>query len=73
MELIDTPAKIRCEMGACKNFAAKTVKMSRVGIRSRLHICDDCLRQLYTLIGKEVVPKSIETAGKRKTAKGESK
>lgn len=62
MELIDAKYKIRCEMGACKNMASKTVKLNRVGIKSSLHICDDCLRELYARIGETLVPKSIETA-----------
>ncbi len=65
MELTDAKYKIRCEMGACKNIATKTVKLSRVGIKSSLHICDDCLKELYGLIGSTIVPKSIETAVKK--------
>lgn len=64
MELVDTKYKIRCEMGACKNLASKTVKLSRAGIKSHLHVCDDCLKELYGLIGATLVPKSIETGRK---------
>lgn len=66
MELIETNRKIRCEMGACKNLADKSIKMNRVGIKSQIHVCDDCLRELYGLIGSSLVPKSIETANKGK-------
>lgn len=65
MELVETKYKIRCEMGACKNRAAHTIKMSRTGIRSRIHVCDECLRELYSLIGACVIPRSIETACKK--------
>lgn len=65
MELIDTKYKIKCEMGACNNRAAHTIKFNRVGIGSRLHVCDKCLNELYSLIGAAVVPKSIETAKKK--------
>ncbi len=65
MELIDTKYKIKCEMGACNNRASKTIKFNRVGIGSRLHVCDKCLIQLYNLIGASLVPKSIETAKKK--------
>lgn len=65
MELADTNVKIRCEMGACKNTAAKTIKLSRVGIKSSIHICDRCMKELYALIGSSLIPKSIET-GKKK-------
>ncbi|MDE6398960.1 MAG: hypothetical protein K2L51_06535 [Clostridiales bacterium] len=65
MELQDAKCKIRCEMGACNNMATKTVKMRRVGIRSSLHICDACLKELYERIGETLIPKSIETAAKK--------
>ena len=65
MELIENKCKIGCEMGACKNRATKTIKFSRVGIKSRLHVCDDCLKELYSLIGARYVPKSIETANRK--------
>lgn len=65
MDLTKTEYKIRCEMGACKNLAAATIKMSRVGIRSRIHICKNCMIELYDLIGSKVVPKSLETLRKK--------
>ena len=61
MKLIKTPYKIRCEMGACRNFAERTIVMDRVSIKNHLHVCGNCLQTLYTLIGEEVIPKSIET------------
>lgn len=64
MNLIKSTYKIRCEMGACKNFAGYTIKMDRVGIKSRIHVCESCLRQLYSLIGGEMVPQSCETVKK---------
>lgn len=66
MQLIKASHKIRCEMGVCRNIAAYSIKMDRVGIRSQIHICEDCLNELYKIIGESVIPKSIETA-KRKT------
>lgn len=65
MELVDVKCKIKCEMGACSNTATRTVKFNRVGIGSRLHVCDKCLNELYALIGAAVVPKSLETAKKK--------
>ncbi len=61
MKLIKTPYKIRCEMGACKNFAERTIVMDRVSIKNHLHVCGNCLHALYNLIGEEVIPKSVET------------
>jgi len=72
MELEKTRIKIRCEFGACKGIADYTVVLRRVGIRSRLHVCSDCLKTLGELIGKTFgekrddekqakPPRSIET------------
>ena len=70
MQLEKVKIKIRCEMGACKNPAAYTVRLARVGIRSRVHICGDCLTELGALAAAETAsqnaapPRSIETLNK---------
>ena len=68
MELIKARYQVKCEMGGCRNVSDYTVKTARVGIRAHLHICAGCLRGLYGLIGKEIVPRPIENAigGRRK-------
>ena len=67
MKLIQTRHKIRCELGVCKRYAEYTIAMERVGVGSRIHICKECLEQIYKLAGEIFVPKSIETAIKRKS------
>ncbi len=62
MEIFDNTTRVRCELGACKNRAVHAVKFDRVGVRSRLYVCDKCLHELYEAIGARIVPKSIETA-----------
>ena len=66
MQLIKTKNKCRCEMGSCRNKAEYTIKLDRAGIRSAIDICGDCLRELYKLLGGQIVPKSIETVKVRK-------
>lgn len=66
MEVTECNTHMRCELGACKNRATKAIKFDRVGIRSRIYVCDKCLDELYMAIGATVVPKSIETAKKSK-------
>ena len=46
MEIIPNKYKLRCELGLCTNRAEHTIKFSRAGIRSRIHLCGDCLRAL---------------------------
>lgn len=65
MQLVKTKHKIKCEMGVCRNDAAYSIKMDRVGIRSQIHVCENCLNDLYRIIGESVIPKSIETAKKK--------
>ena len=48
-----------------KNTAEYSIKMDRVGIRSQIHVCSDCLNELYKVIGESVIPKSVETAKKK--------
>lgn len=69
MKVEDNTTRVRCELGACKNRAEHAVKFDRVGIRSRLYVCDKCLRELYEAIGETIIPKSIETAKSRKQKK----
>lgn len=69
MKLIDTPYKIKCELGVCKNLAKKTVTMDRVGARGNIHVCPSCMRELYNLIGKEITPAPVETLKKSRRRK----
>lgn len=71
MEIIECKHNVKCELGACKNRAAKAVKFDRVGIRGRLYVCDKCLNELYAAIGAAIVPKSVETARKKRGKGGE--
>ncbi|MFR1565373.1 MAG: hypothetical protein ACLSUT_02925 [Christensenellales bacterium] len=66
MQLVKPRTGARCEMGACKRRADYTIKMDRVGIKSAINVCRDCLNELYVLLGTETVPKSIETVGRRR-------
>ncbi len=62
MEVIECKHNVKCELGA--------VKFDRVGIRGRIFACDKCLNELYTAIGAAVVPKSVETARKKRAKDG---
>lgn len=69
MEIIECKHNVRCELGVCKNKATRAVKFDRAGIRGHIYACDKCLGELYSAIGKTVVPRSVETA-RRKNDKG---
>ena len=61
MRLINTPYKIRCEMGSCKNLSSKTIVMERVGVKNNIHVCEDCMQSLYKLIGEQIIPAPVPT------------
>ena len=63
MELIKTPYKIKCEMGVCKNKADYSIHLSRCGIKSRIHICKDCAKELNGLLSKELKSKKRKKSG----------
>lgn len=69
MEVVENGNRIRCELGACKNRATHAVKFDRVGIRSRLYVCDKCMSELYDAIGAAIVPRSVETAKAKRERK----
>ncbi len=68
MELEKTPYRIRCEMGVCKNTALYTVKLSRCGVRSRIHICESCMKELGALINGETAAKPKTKRSKTENA-----
>ena len=70
MKLEKNERKIRCEMGACKNKADFRIRLNRVGIRNAIHICEDCLKELYSLAGTLLIPKSVETAKEKRRKNG---
>lgn len=53
MKLIKNNQKVRCEMGVCRNKADYSIALDRVGIRSRIHICKQCLCELRRIIDEQ--------------------
>lgn len=65
MEIENSKYKQKCELGACRNMAAYTIRFDRAGIRSRVHLCGDCLEELARVTGAAVERLNAET-GKAK-------
>lgn len=66
MQLTNPKTKTRCELGGCKNRAAYTVLMDRVGIKSRINLCEECASKLYSLLGATMIPKSYDTLKRKR-------
>lgn len=69
MQLTEAKYRIKCEMGACKNTATHTIKLSRVGVRSQIHVCKDCLLELAGLVDSTIMSESSDTVKAKKTSK----
>jgi len=62
---LEKEIKGKCEMGRCGKRVLYSLRMDRSGIKSRIYICDECIRELYRIVSEFMVPKSIETIKKR--------
>ena len=62
---LDKEEKGKCEMGRCRKKANYCIRTQRIGVRSRILICAECLRVLHKILSEEIIPKSIETVKKR--------
>jgi hypothetical protein len=69
MKIITTPYKIRCDLGVCHNFARSAVVLDRVGIGSRIHICESCMRTLYALMQEQLGETETKKTAEKKAAK----
>ena len=49
MEIVECRYRMKCELGACGNRAAYSVRFARTGRRSDLNVCADCLKELARL------------------------
>lgn len=46
-------------MGSCKNKANYAIKMERVGIKSVIYICSDCMKELYSVLGEHLTSNGV--------------
>ncbi len=58
--------KVRCDMPNCKNIADFKVEKSGFFRSVGLNLCNCCINELYSEIGKIVVPKSPENIFNKK-------
>ena len=69
MKVIKITNKIRCELGVCNNLATYALTMSRTGIRSRIYLCEDCLKRIYVEAKAILEEKTAATEPEKKAEK----
>jgi len=60
MELKQTQKKIKCDVPACKNVCTYCFEFKKHFVAGNFYVCKTCLNQMYTAMGKELVPQSIK-------------
>lgn len=63
--------KIKCDASGCNNLSEYKILNKRFVFNGSFYFCKDCLNELYTLIGSQIVPKSPQPIFKKKGVKNE--
>ncbi|MDD3947283.1 MAG: hypothetical protein PHI19_05535 [Clostridia bacterium] len=50
MELVKMEARTLCDNGACGKIARVAVAREGTPLHMRLHLCEDCMRELHKLL-----------------------
>ena len=58
MKLEEVAYKVKCDMPGCKNISAYSITNKHFVISTNMYLCKDCMKELYSAIGKILVPKS---------------
>lgn len=58
MKLEKVTTKCKCDIGLCKKDAQYAISGEGVISRRKVYMCSECAEQIYSLLGKEFVPKS---------------
>ena len=76
MMLSKNNKKVKCDISGCGNIADFVIEYKKGHRSSGLYVCNDCMRDIYQSIGKQIVPKSpvnIMNIDKKKEKKNEKK
>lgn len=58
MNIEQTKVKIRCSVSGCDNFSEYTIVNKKFVFDGNFYLCNSCLRDLYSMIGGVLTPKS---------------
>lgn len=58
MNIEQTKVKIKCSASGCQNRSAYTIINKKFVFDGNFYLCENCLGELYSLIGGVITPKS---------------
>lgn len=59
MKLLKCDCFVKCDLPFCNNIA-KFVIPKKGFLNKKMHICEDCAREIYHELAKQQIPKSIQ-------------
>ena len=71
MKIIIQTNKIKCDVGKCKNQAKYSLAPDGVSPSQYINFCEDCARDIYSALGRNLVPKSPKNMLARAVKRGE--
>ena len=66
MNIEQTKVKIRCSVSGCDNRSTYTIVNKKFVFDGNFYLCDSCLKDLYSMIGGVLTPKSPTPIYKKK-------
>lgn len=64
MKIKDCSITIKCDVDGCHNKATKGIIFD--GIAPQYYMCDDCLKELYTVLKKKYGKETCDEKGKKR-------
>ncbi len=67
MNIEPTKIKIKCSCSGCNNQSSYTIVNKKFVFDGNFYLCEDCLKQLYSMMGKILIPKSPQPIYKKRS------
>ena len=71
MNIEHTKVKIKCSASGCNNQSEYTIVNKKFVFDGNFYLCESCLKQLYSIIGGVLTPKSPTPIYKKTSTAGE--
>lgn len=59
-------AKVKCDASGCNNLCEYVIVNKRFVFDGNVYLCSDCMNELYTEIGKFMLPKNVRPIYERR-------
>ncbi|MBD5100660.1 MAG: hypothetical protein HDT29_05280 [Clostridiales bacterium] len=70
MKIIIQKSKVKCDVGKCKNQAHYSIVPEGVSSSQYVNLCEECASDIYSALGKQLVPKSPQNMLARAVKRG---